>query len=236
MSKGFLSILLLLIIGFTSCDDGKIYPTTVVVSQSGSVYKVTATIKGVNGWHSDYDVALSSFSEDSEYAVNSKMISTSSDEETISVVLSGVQDVSTVELCVINQLRKRVITLYSMDYVDQEDTVYVDAGEIDATMFNAIQELVFDNDCIGCHGMSTSAAAGLYLTEGNSYDALVNVPASLSTEGKMRVRPSEPDSSFIMDVLTESGVVGNDHVDILSGKTIRLNLIENWIENGALED
>lgn len=234
MKKGFVSILMLFMLGLVSCDDGKIYDTTQVAEREGSIYKLTATVKGISGWADKYDVAVAAFG-DTEFAVTSKIISHSiKDGATIDIVLAGVPaEVQTIEFCVINQLRKRVISLFEVEHTEQKDTVYVNTGVIDASMFNAVQKTVFDSDCVGCHGASTSAAGGLFLTEGQSYSALVNTMASLSPEGKVLVKPGDLDNSFIIDVLNTTDAVRHDHNDILSGKPDKMNLLKNWILNGA---
>lgn len=93
---------------------------------------------------------------------------------------------------------------------------------------------VFDAHCIACHGTSTSAAGGLFLTEGKSYKALVNIEADLSEEGKMLVKPGDSDNSFILDILSEN-ITRHDHSDILSAVPEKISLLQSWIEGGAKE-
>ena len=74
----------------------------------------------------------------------------------------------------------------------------------------------------------------LFLTDGKSYKALVNVEADLSEEGKMLVTPGDPNNSFILDILSEN-ITRHDHSDILSAVPIKISLLESWIEGGAKE-
>jgi hypothetical protein len=51
--------------------------------------------------------------------------------------MSGITDeVTTVELCVINKLRKRIVSLVAMECTEIADTILMDAGTVDASMFN----------------------------------------------------------------------------------------------------
>lgn len=234
MKKKILSILLLFLWGFTSCDDGKIYPEDNVNGAEGSTLKITAQISGVTSWPSSYSVVVAGFG-DSDYAIISKGIPTPQIEgETVSVVLSGVTDkVETVELCVINSLRKRIATFYKTDFEVQTDTIYMNAGVVDAGIFNGIQQTVFNGYCTNCHGASISAAGGLYLTEGKSYAALVNKEAVSSPDGKLLVKPGDVENSFLLDVLQE-GASRHYHTDILSGSPEKIDLLKSWIEGGAI--
>lgn len=232
MKKEILSTALLMILGFASCDDGKIYNNNHIATE-GSTLKITSSISGTDKWPTGYSVVVAGFAE-SDYAVISKGISASGTEgETASVILGGVpEEVKQIEVCVINSLRKRIATFYEVDFNAQKDTIFIDAGTIDASMFNCIQKNVFDAHCIACHGTSTSAAGGLYLTKGKSYSALVNVKADLSPEEKMLVDPGKPDNSFILDVVL-SNTTRHDHSDILSVMPEKTTLLKSWIEGGA---
>ena len=104
----------------------------------------------------------------------------------------------------------------------------MDVGTINISMFNAIQQAFFNTTCANCHGASNRAAAGLYLTEGKSREALVDVD-SRKVEGR--------NNSVLHMVLNQQTVEGisMDHRDLVSEKnemTI-LPLIDSWINNGA---
>ncbi len=234
MKKKILSTALLLTLGLSSCDDGKIYSDNHIDAE-GSTLKITSNISGTDKWPSGYSVVIAGFGE-SSYAVISKGIPVPETEgETVSVILSGIpEEVKRIELCVINSLRKRVATFYEAEFAAQQDTIFMNTGTINASMFNCIQETVFDAHCIACHGTSTSAAGGLFLTEGKSYKALVNIEADLSEEGKMLVKPGDSDNSFILDILSEN-ITRHDHSDILSAVPEKISLLQSWIEGGAKE-
>ena len=222
--------LALLLLG-VACDDGKIYETYQPMEEQGSVYQLTATLRGVDTWPADYELVAAAFG-DSPYATYTKVIHAPAREgETIRVVLSGMREVNQVEICAVNRLRKRIVTFFQSDFTLQEDTVFVDAGTLDVSISNGVQQQVFNTDCIGCLGASTFAAANLFLTEGKSEAALVRVPSTRSEAGKILVTPGSPDESFLMDVLTHPEAVRHDHVDILSAKPDKLTLLKAWISS-----
>ena len=219
-----------------ACDDGKIYETYQPMEEQGSVYQLTATLRGVDTWPADYELVAAAFG-DSPYATYTKVIHAPAREgETIRVVLSGMREVNQVEICAVNRLRKRIVTFFQTDFTLQEDTVFVDAGTLDVSIGNGVQQQVFNTDCIGCHGASTFAAANLFLTEGKSEAALVGVPSTRSEAGKLLVTPGSPDESFLMDVLTHPEAVRHDHVDILSAKPDKLTLLKAWISSMRSEE
>ena len=118
------------------------------------------------------------------------------------------------------------------------DVVKMDVGVIDISMFNAIQQAFFNTTCANCHGASNRAAAGLYLTEGMSYEALVDVD-SKKVEGKKLVETNNANNSVLHMVLTQPSVEGVSmaHRDLVSEKNDQtiLPLIDSWINNGAKE-
>lgn len=233
MKRNFLfAVFGLLSLALSSCDDGDIYDDTTVMTTEGRKFTVSMNITGRESWHSKYTIVVAGFNADSRYAVTSKNIQQSGN---LTLTLAGVDEsVKTIEVCAINQLRERIATFYTYDCsgdIDTRDTISLKVGTIDAGMFNAIQTSVFDITCAACHGKSTSAAAGLYLTEGNSYSNLVNVPAKKATDGSLRVAPGDTASSYICKVIRSTNGV---HANMLSDYN-KIYLIENWIKNGAEE-
>lgn len=219
----------------TACDEGRIPEKTVVIPQEGLTLKLTGNIRGMDSWPEKYSIVIAGFSEDSEYATISKVLSVPDVEGgSIEMTMSGIKEgVNSLEFCVLNRLRKRVVSFYSMeDFEAVDDTVYMDVGTVDVGMYNTIQEKVFNENCVACHGRSTSAAGGLFLTAGASYAALVNTP-SLVDEDMLLVAPDDVQNSFLHLVLNRNGDTRHDHVDILSAKTSLLTLIDDWIDSGA---
>lgn len=216
-----------------SCDDGKIYEETTVLREGGSI-KLTGQLQGSGSWPSNYSIVLAGFSNDSEYAKTAKGIIVSEDG-TVDITLTGIpSDVEQVEICAINRLRKRIASFYTYPYTEQEDTIRIDAGTINASMYNSIQTAIFDKTCTSCHGESTSAAAGLYLTAERSYQALVNVVADKSEDGFNFVTPGNSEESFLHLTLNTdiSENWGMDHIDMITSSDL-LQLIDDWIDHGA---
>ena len=203
---------LLLLAYITSCDDGRIYEKTETLSEEGRTLKMSGKINVT------------------------KTIPAVEDDE-IQVTMTGVSDkVTTIELCVINKLRKRVISFQSMDDLTAvDDTILMDVGTVNVGMYHGIQEKVFNTTCAHCHGGSSSAAANLYLTEGKSYEALVNRP-SKKVDGMLLVKPGSAQESVLHTLLntTISSTWGYDHSKEIVSSPI-LTLIDDWINNGAQE-
>ena len=221
---------------FCSCDDGRIYEKEVNIQRGGRAMKLTGRFSGISNWTDDYSVVVAGFNDESEYAVVTKTIPAVEDDE-IQVTMTGVSDkVTTIELCVINKLRKRVISFQSMDDLTAvDDTILMDVGTVNVGMYHGIQEKVFNTTCAHCHGGSSSAAANLYLTEGKSYEALVNRP-SKKVDGMLLVKPGSAQESVLHTLLntTISSTWGYDHSKEIVSSPI-LTLIDDWINNGAQE-
>jgi hypothetical protein len=99
--------------------------------------------------------------------------------------------------------------------------------------FKSIQDNVFTPICVRCHS-GASAPQGLQLDESHSYALLVGVPSS-EVPHLDRVKPSDPDSSYLVQKLEgASGIVGARMPfggPYLPRSTI--DIIRQWITNGA---
>ena len=231
--RKYLCILAALTALLVSCDSGPVDESIAYVPQEGRTVKVTGTFSGMDTWPDGYTVAVAGFSQASDYAVVAKNIAVGDGE--VRTVMSGVSgEVTEVEVCVIDRLRVRVATFARADNLNElaDDTIRLDVGALDVGMFHTVQQTVFNEDCIACHGMSNEAARGLYLTEGRSYGCLVGKPSS-ADPGKLLVNPGHSNESFRHLVLHEDGHLSHGHADILSAKPEKLNLIDDWIDNGA---
>ncbi len=237
----FATLLALTTLTLASCDDGRIYPETSTTAE-GKTVVVEGNVSGLDSWPGNYRVSVAGFDDaDDEYASVSKTI-TASDIQggRLSVELSGIKsEVKLVRLCILDRLRRHIVTFGETDIQQATETVRMDVGTVDLSMFNAIQQAYLNTTCANCHGASNRAAAGLYLTEGRSYAALVGV-ASKRVEGKQLVTPNDANNSVLHMVLNQQSVEGisMDHRDLVSEKnelTI-LPLIDSWINNGAKEN
>jgi hypothetical protein len=98
--------------------------------------------------------------------------------------------------------------------------------------FDAIQQNVFTPICTACHA-GASAPVGLRLDAGNSYSLLVGV-ASGESPGTLRVKPGDPDNSYIIQKLEGHAAVGAQMP--LGGPPLPVTtiaFIRQWITNGA---
>lgn len=222
-------ILIIGLLALSACDDGDVMET-INVESSGRTVKIAASVSGIENWPSGYNVVVAGFG-DSKYADISKNIFTATAD---TLVLNGIgNDVKTIEICAINRLRERIATFYENDISNNNEAeIILDAGAVQADMFSGIQKTLFNPTCAACHGGGKSAAAGLYLTEGKSYDALVNVASAKATDGSLRVVPGDAENSFMYKVVTGTdGVLSFDHSNMITEEKY-VKLIGNWITKG----
>jgi len=98
--------------------------------------------------------------------------------------------------------------------------------------FASIQQNVFTPVCTRCHA-GAAAPTGLRLDEESSYAMLVNV-ASVEVPGLRRVRPGDPDLSYLIQKLEGRAAVGARmplNSPPLPQATI--DVIKQWIREGA---
>lgn len=107
-----------------------------------------------------------------------------------------------------------------------------DSATLSAT-FNSIQANVFSPVCTACHA-GASAPLGLRLDEANSYSLLVGVP-STEVPSILRVKPGDPNNSYIIQKLEGHAAVGGQMP--LGGSPLpaaTIAFIRQWITDGAL--
>lgn len=233
--------LLMCVLAFASCDEGRIAEKKTEVPAEGFTVKLTGTITGIDSWPSAYRIVLAAFKEDNSNAAKSVQIfSNSANNDQVSAKLSGLDDeVTEVELCAIDNVRDRIVSFVSVSkdkFTFDGDTMRIELGTVDVGMYQAIQENVFSAKCIACHGLNGSAPRNLFLTAGNSYGCLVNVDSKSNPDYKL-VNPNNASKSLLPMVLESDGLLHHDHADILEArtKTDLINLIKAWINNGAQE-
>lgn len=103
--------------------------------------------------------------------------------------------------------------------------------------FSEIQASVFTPTCAtsGCHA-GASAPQGLRLDQTTSYGLLVNV-ASSEAPSILRVAPSDPDSSYLIQKLEGTASVGERMP--LGGTPLtqaNIDVVRQWITDGAVDD
>ena len=225
----------------SSCDSGDIEDQRYSVSDGGKVVKLTARVSGIGTWNEGgYSVALAGFSKDENYATMQRTLPASMEDDTeVTLTLSNITDqVETVEFAITNNLRKRIITLESINMADYEgdrDTIRMDVGTIDVSMFGVLQHGLFNVACIQCHGGNGRSAAGLDLTEGHALPNLVDVP-STRREDMLRIVSGSPEQSLLRQLLNEGGedILTYNHTEVVSSqfknnKDEVLSLLDEWI-------
>lgn len=220
------------LVSLVSCDEGRIYNDDIVQTEEGGTARFSGKVTGCDTWSSGYTLALAGFEEGNDYAVISKNIDTSVSDGNCDVTLSGIPtSVTTIELCAIDRLRRRVATFLSADYSQQSGSIQLNAEGIDISMETAIQTEIFNTTCVQCHGGSGHAAAGLDLLVGNSFGNLISVP-SRKIPGMDRVAPrqsAESELFLILDTDISSDWNYDHSVEVVRQE--KLDLIRNWIDN-----
>src|ERR1700748_1139471 len=113
--------------------------------------------------------------------------------------------------------------------------ISADSGTVDIALsadFQSIQDNVFTPICSVCH-VGGGAPMGLRLDAANSYSLLVGV-ASTEVPSILRVKPGDPDNSYIIQKLEGHAAVGARMPfggPYLTTDTIAF--IRQWISNGA---
>jgi len=112
------------------------------------------------------------------------------------------------------------------------------------TGFAAAVQPIFTARCAfsNCHA-GPNPAQGMNLSAGEAYANIVNVPANeaSATTMLMRVRPSFPDSSYLVHKIqgTQNTVGGSGGQMLLSGCCLsqsQIDAIRQWIADGALNN
>lgn len=212
-----------------SCDEGRIYPEDGVAGEASAV-TLEGTIHGIESWPEGYTVSLAGFDASDEYALISRNISIGEGDEVMATLTNIPEGVATIEVCVIDRLRRRVATFKSQPYTISESESRIRVENLDMSMSQALQQEIFSTTCANCHGGSGYAAANLNLTPGHSVEQLVGVE-SQKVPGMMRVKPGDAANSLLYEILTsnQSTDWNYDHSKEIYDK-VKLDLIKNWIE------
>ncbi len=225
---GLLSVLLLL----GSCDDGKIYPQE-TEEEAGRKVTLSARFTGIDAWPEAYQLVLAGFADENSIPLISKVISKpASETELVSVAINGLpEEVKVVSVSIVTRGRSLIYPLYRMEMAGHtEDEITLPVDEIRVAPYGRIQKQVFNLYCANCHGGREQAAAGLYLTEGKSYEALVSKQATTSP-ASLLVKPEDASGSYLHHILTED-IVRYNHTDVLPEAEL-VTLIDTWIQEGA---
>lgn len=107
-------------------------------------------------------------------------------------------------------------------------------GSSSVSFASAIQP-IFTASCAsaGCHA-GVMPQAGLNLTNGKSYAALVNVKASQCNDGRKRVLPGDPGASYVVDKMTNVDICfGTKMPKLGSVASAQVQSVVDWICQGA---
>ena len=117
---------LLMAAALCGCDDGSVPRKEYVITHSGLTAKLTGHITGADSWPEYYDVALAAFG-DSEYSRTQTTVHPDADGNITLLLYNIGEDIQSVEFCVTNTLRRRVLTFASASLSEAVgDTIYLE--------------------------------------------------------------------------------------------------------------
>lgn len=225
-----------------SCDSGDIVEPDPIIVGSGVTAQFHGSISGGASWPSNYQLVIAAFDPSSDYSLSQKQITPEqANGDSIVIALPNINAAaSTVELCVVNNIRKRIATFKKFNIksdASRRDTLRFDVGRVDASMFEVVNQDVFENICSKCHGVGDKPAAGMDLRAQHAFENVVGVPSSLRGN-EVRIIPGNADDSWLMKVLTpgnENLTHYNEHPSLLTNERDRkyLRVLTDWINAGA---
>ena len=238
------STLCVICMATVSCDDGHVDDPVFQHNTEGYNVQITGTFRSQNTWTGNYSVVAAAFDEESDYSLIQKVLPSSATDDVQEIVkLSNIPAQSTtIEIAIVNSLRKRIATIYRYeipDTYDSKDTIRIDVGELNVGMFATINNCVLQGtstNCSMCH-RGKNAAANLDLTPENAYASIVNVPAE-KRNTMMRVLPYDASNSFFYKVITEGDEnVSYSHLGFFAEEKYAafIDIVKAWIDSGAKE-
>lgn len=113
----------------------------------------------------------------------------------------------------------------------------VDSDELQPTLTD-IQANIFDTSCAlsGCHG-NASPQLGQDLSAGQSFTNIVNVP-SVEQPALLRINPGDPEGSYLFRKIRGDANIAGARMPLGRSPLTdeQIELIENWILDGALDN
>lgn len=128
--------------------------------------------------------------------------------------------------------RKSVVVLMALAFLAACDRS--NPTEPEGPSLAEVQDQVFSQSCVGCHGGS-GPAAGLNLEEANAFDNIVNVPSS-QVPSLLRVEPGNADDSYLLVKITGSERMAPGTFQMPIGQELsseHIGLVRRWIDGGA---
>lgn len=232
ISKHTLSAILWTIV-LSACDSGDIVEKQ-EIEVGGLTCTLTADFLNTATWPVDYPIVIAAFDE-GEYPLISKGISKPALGDSITLTMAGIPEkAKEVSIALLNKSRKRITAFHTIKIdEDQRRNNFISGGHVtvDLLSYNRIQNQFFSN-CTNCHGASERAAAGLFLTEGKSYNALVGV-TSAKDDDYLLVNPGMAEQSYIVHVLEgKTDKVHYDHTNVsFNSESEDIALLKSWINS-----
>ncbi len=217
----------------SGCDSGDIIEQT-DAEAGGLRCSGLVTFNNTSAWPHEYSIVIAAFGGN-DYPLMSKGLSKPAVGDstllTMEAIPEGTEDIA---IALLNKSRKKVTSFFTHSITKKErENNIIDLGSIhiDLLNYDRIQHQVFSN-CINCHGASEKAACGLFLTEEESYDAIVDIASKRDSQYKI-VHPSLSEESFILHVLEgKTDLVHYDHKNVsFNSETEDINLLRLWINN-----
>ncbi len=235
---------ILILTALASCDSGDIVEREPELEHTGLTAVLEGTLTGMQQWPETYDIALAAYAKDNVYSLVQKHVQTDGDGKVRLELANISPDAATIELCVTDRLRERVLTFERIEVTeamrrDTDTPIRLDVGQLDVGMFSAIRREVFEErgECTRCHGTPERAAAGMSLLADYAYDHLVGHAAKVDPT-QTRVLPGDAEGSWLVRVLTPGNgslTRYKDHPNILNNEQDKgyIDLIRAWINTGA---
>lgn len=221
----------------SGCDDGDIRPAA--GNNAGNRnFTVTARFCETDAWPEEYTLALAAYDHRENAVPLVKTIVSRPESDGTEKIIYLANVPAQARWIAVSLLKGSVrqYDYYAADISGGETDIILTVEPIHLAGLSHIQKLVFDNNCSRCHGANGTPAAGLNLTEGKSFDNLVNRPASCATGGAIRVLPGDAGKSFLHRMLTdnetEANRTGLNHTDMLDAADLAA-LVASWINHGA---
>lgn len=216
----------LLVIFLIACGGEETTKETYTVS--GSV-----SINDPEFWIDGQTIEIGLFTEETS-ASYSTTISQASAGEAVAFELSNVEEgVYTCKVFAAENGKYKA-DIYS-DGVSQDISSNTELGNMDVNIltYTRVQDQVFDR-CTQCHGASAGDPYGdLLLLEDESYSNLVDIQSAASD--LLRVKSGDAENSFLIHVLNNDDLPF-EHASSATATTSDIELVELWINNGALNN